>query len=152
MSKRHAYFCLEEANALVPSLEFAFTQLALVRRRMQDLHASLQKAGASVNPQGIEMPEGHDASAAELCEQYFSQCQAYDTIIDDVTSWGVEILDDEVGIVVFYSWWDNEEVVLSWQFGENTVQFWHDPGEAFTERRPIRQLFFDAPLGDLQRH
>jgi hypothetical protein len=151
MSRRHAYYALEEANALIPTLEHFFRELALLRRALGRVRETLKAKGVRVTAMGMTIPKrirGIDTAI----ERYEELCRHYDLIHEEILSHGVEIVDCEVGIVNFFSWWDGEEVILNWQFGEPAVQFWLDPGETYSARRPIRQLMFDAPTGHVNRH
>lgn len=58
---------------------------------------------------------------------------------------GIEIVDVELGIVNFYAWDEDEEVILSWQYGESEIHFWHEPFEDFCHRRPLKQITAEAP-------
>lgn len=58
---------------------------------------------------------------------------------------GIEVVDVELGIVNFYTWDEDEEVILSWQYGETEIHFWHEPFEDFCHRRPLKQITAEAP-------
>ncbi len=140
---------------MIPTLEYYFRQIALVLHAMRQLQATLRRAGATIDAEGIVLPRQTDHETLPLeamRERYYSLCREHDALMDELLGAGVEILDAALGVVNFHSWWDGEEVVLNWQFGEPTVQFWMDPGELPIMRRPIRQLFFDAPTTLPHRH
>lgn len=152
MSRKHCYFSLEEANAAIPTLEYYFSLLMRIYRDLAGVRQHLLAGGAQIDPKGIRLPRFAGRELASLRERYFALCHEHDHVLEEILSCGVEVVDLEAGLVNFYCWWDGEEVVLSWQYGEPTVQFWCDPGEPYTARRPIRQLFFDAPAQQPQRH
>lgn len=152
MARRHCYFGLEEANAVIPTLEYFFQHLLLLRHELEGLRWDLEQAGVVTVGDALQGPEDTALEVLPLQERYFDRCRQYDVLLDELLSLGVELVDEEAGIVNFYSWWNGEEVVLSWQYGEPTVQFWYDPGEGFMARRPIQQLFFDAPVGGMAHH
>ncbi len=66
-------------------------------------------------------------------------------LLSTLTKKGIEVVDIELGIVNFYAWDDDEEVILSWQYGETEIHFWHEPFEDFCHRRPLRQITAEAP-------
>ncbi len=152
MTRRHSYFSLEEANALLPTLEHFFREIALVMKQMRALQSQLKKAGAKLTADGIHLPRAAMVGTVAARDQYVDCCRAYDAMMEELLHLGIEVVDVEAGVVNFYTWWDNEEVVLNWQFGEPAVQFWLDPGETYMARRPLRQLFFDAPAGPISHH
>lgn len=152
MSRRHSYFSLEEANGILPTLEYFFSELMLNYKSLENLRKELEAAGAKIAGEGVCLPPFAPEPIEQKREEYYKKCKDYDELLEEILSHGVEVIDPQSGVVNFYSWWDNEEVVFSWQYGEPTVQFWMDPGESYTSRRPIRQLFFDAPVGRPSRH
>ena len=134
-------------------LEHYFQQMALNLNRLNRLRRILRLGGAKITPKGIALPRlGTTKVLREQRDEYYDLCREYDALMEEVLSLGVEVVNPELGVVNFYSWWDGEEVIFNWQFGEPTVQFWFDPGEPYSARRPIRQLVFDAPVAQTQRH
>lgn len=152
MARRHSYFCLEEANALIPTLEYYFQQLLLLRRDLAELQAALVSSGATLDHKGIALPRLASREVKHWREEYFASCRDYDQLVEEIWDTGVEVVDLDAGVVNFYTWWEGEEVLFSWQYGEPSVQFWCDPGETFTARRSIRQLFLDVPGERVARH
>lgn len=152
MARRHSYFSLDEANALLPTLGHFFSEMALIIHELEELRDLLKAGGVTLDGDGMSLPRTAGPREHAASEQYFQRCREYDALMEEVLALGVEIVDPEVGTVNFYSWWDGEEVVLSWQFGEPTVQFWFDAGESYAARRPITQLCFDAPADRAMQH
>lgn len=152
MPRRPSYFGLEEANALIPTLDYLFRQLLLLKSDMVMLQHTLIRGGATVDAKGVKLSRFASRELKSARGGYYHCVESYDTLIEEILELGVELVNPDAGIVHFYSWWDEEEVVLSWQYGEPTVQFWCDPGELFTARRPIRQIFYDVPAGRAVRH
>lgn len=149
---RRRYFSIEEANALIPTLGRYCQRMILLLRDMLTLRDVLQAAGVRPLADGMDMPVYRQRELEPLQRRYEQACALYDQHLRDLADLGIEVVNAEAGIMHMYSWWDGEEVVLSWQYGEPTVQFWCDPGELFTERRSIRQIFFDVPEGRAVRH
>ncbi|MBI4366248.1 MAG: DUF2203 family protein [Deltaproteobacteria bacterium] len=152
MPSKHDYFSLDEANALLPTLEYYFRLLALCQRDLAGIRLMLEAGGATIGAGGVRLPRPAATELKRSKERYGRLCAEYDHLIGEILHMGVEVVDPEVGLVNFYTWVDGEEVVLSWQYGEPAVQYWFDPGEQFGERRPLRQLFGDAPGGAAVRH
>ncbi|MBI2345764.1 MAG: DUF2203 family protein [Deltaproteobacteria bacterium] len=152
MTRRREYFSLEEANAILPTLEYYFRQLALVQRDLYAAQQALQAGGARAEGGGIILPSAAGEELPWWRDRYTELCHRYDRIMEEILAHGVEVIDPEAGIVHFYALYDGEEVVFSWQYGETAIQFWCDTGEPFHQRRPLRQLFADAPSALTPRH
>jgi len=144
MARRHDYFSLEEANAVIPTLEYYFRHLVVIQHDLSGLQRTLQASGATLGKDGVELPADVDPEVHQLRDRYQQQCQDYDHVVEEILSLGVEIVDPEAGIVNFYTWCDGEELLLNWQYGEPSIGYWLDPGEPFHDRRPLRQLFAHA--------
>lgn len=121
-TKEKQYFSLEDANEMIPTLEQYFKQIALLQVKMRKLKSTLEDE--------IQMRN----YAADIAD-----------ILHDMTDVGIEVVDLELGIVNFYTWDEDEELVLSWQYGESAIHFWHEPFEDFCHRRPLKQIFAEVP-------
>lgn len=111
------YFDLEEANELIPWLDHSFAAISKLRARME-------------------------RSSTDLVDTVHSEIEDR---LNELISRGLEVVDVELGIVNFYTWDEDEEVVLSWQYGETEIHFWHEPFEDFCHRRPLKQITAEAP-------
>lgn len=152
MARRREYFTLEEANAIVPTLEYYFRQLVLLQRDLAETQRVLKDAGASLGADGVRLPPDADTGLDDWRDRYIRLCEAYDRVIEEILAHGVEIVDPEVGIVNFHTWCDGEELILNWQYGEPAVNYWLDPGEQYGNRRPLQQLFAGMSGPDPSQH
>jgi len=151
MHEMRKYYNLSEANELVPRLDFLFSELGRIQGEVNDLCHAAARAGIEINPEkisdwrGVEamgMPSIHDRVRA-LSEEYM-------TVSEEIAGLGVILLDEEQGIVGIYSWFDGQEILLSWQYGEPDVGFWHGVGEEPAARRSISELvYFDLNPANL---
>ena len=116
-SDEKRYFEIEEANETIPWLNHVFSDIAKLRSRMTNCTVEV---------------------AAKIQSEIEDQL---DKIVDE----GIEVVDVELGIVNFYAFDEDEEVVLSWQYGKEIIHFWHEPFEDFCHRRPLKQLTTEAP-------
>lgn len=112
------YFDLEEANAHIPWLNHIFITVFKLRLR-------LNRADSPVQAEVIRYE--------------------MEDLLNSLIQKGIEVVDVEMGVVNFYTWDEDEEVVLSWQFGETEIHFWHEPFEDFCHRRPLKQITAEAP-------
>ncbi|MBI2343479.1 MAG: DUF2203 family protein, partial [Deltaproteobacteria bacterium] len=90
--RRHSYFSLEEANALLPTLEHFFRELALVRRELLDVREALARHGATVHPEGIALPRMAKKSGKTLVARYQRLCEDYDVLMEELVGLGVELV------------------------------------------------------------
>ena len=136
-------FTVEEANALVPVLEFEFGRLARLRSELGPLIAALGGADVSVGvlKGGGPVPSGREAEALRL-RQVAAEITAG---IERVNALGCLVKDVEAGLVDFHATLDGEAVLLCWQFGEPAVSHWHREGEGFAGRKPIEGVTIEWP-------
>ncbi len=136
MHESREYFDLAEANALIPTLEFYFAELARIQREVNELTLRAQKLGIV-----LDMNGRMSSSGSVIKERLQQRCTAlaseYADIIDEVHELGVVIEDPDLGTVNFFSWVDGDEVILSWQYGEPEVSHWFKVTEDFMARRPL---------------
>lgn len=112
------YFDVDEANEQIPWLSHIFATVAKLRLHLET----------------SESFEHTDRLQHEI-----------EDLLNSLVRKGIEVVDVELGVVNFYAWDEDEEVILSWQFGETEIHFWHEPFEDFCHRRPLRQITAEAP-------
>lgn len=136
-------FTVEEANALVPSLELAFSRLQQARAELGPIIEALGGADAAVEilQQGAEPPPGRERQAGRL-EELAGEITA---VIEQVNALGCLVKDLEAGLVDFHARRDGEPVLLCWQFGEPAVAHWHGEDEGFAGRKPIEGVTVRPP-------
>ena len=141
MHEMRRYYKLSEANDLVPRLEYLFSELARVQGEVNDLYQAADDAGIEITPEKIADCKGLEAlGLPSLYDRLRALSEEYMTLSDEIAGVGVILLDGEQGIVGLYSWFDGQEILLSWQYGEPEVGFWHGVGEEPGSRRSISEL------------
>jgi hypothetical protein len=135
MDEGPRFFTVEEANALVPSLEIEFGRIARIRAELAPLIRSLGGAEAAVGVLQDEsaLPWGQE-DEADLLRRLAAEITG---AIERVNSLGCLVKDIELGLVDFYALQDDEPVFLCWQFGEPGVSHWHALDEGYSSRRPL---------------
>jgi len=143
MDEAPRIFTLEEANALLPTLELALGDLARLRSELEQAIRALGGAevAAGILQRGEPPPEGKEAEAARL--QAFAE--EVGTSVERVNSLGCVLKDIEAGLVDFYAIHEDEPVFLCWQLGEPTVAHWHSLEGGFTAREPIEGIEVEPP-------
>ena len=135
MDEGPRYFTLEEANALVPTLQIEFGRIARARSEIGPVIGALGGADASMAILRDEdvVPPGREAEAARLRALATEITQA----VERVSDLGCLVKDVEAGLVDFYALQEGETVFLCWQFGEPAICTWHGLEEGFAGRKPI---------------
>jgi hypothetical protein len=136
-------FTLEEANALLPTLELALGDLARLRSELEQAIRALGGAEAAVGvlQRGEPPPRGKEAEAARLR----SLAEEVGTAVERVNSLGCVLKDIEAGLVDFYAMREDEPVFLCWQLGEPTIAHWHPLEGGFAAREPIEGIEIERP-------
>ena len=121
------YFTVEEANALLPTLEPLMKQLlarrARASRQAQQLDNVLRDFRSNVG--------GAELSA--LTQDF----AAIEQMIDQVQAFGVVLKDVNAGLLDFLSERDGRDVYLCWKYGEEQIQYFHELHTGFAGRRQI---------------
>ena len=130
-------FTLEEANALVPTFEEAFTAIDAERERLK---------AAKVKLNALEMIWGAELHAADCPDRAEAQAlvqelkdleEAVKGTIRELAAEGALVKDVGLGLVDVYHVHEGRLVFLCWQRGESTIEAWHDVDTGFADRRPL---------------
>ncbi|HET8540176.1 MAG TPA: DUF2203 domain-containing protein [Anaeromyxobacter sp.] len=137
------FFTLDEANALVPTLQIEFGRVARARSEIGPVIVALGGADASMLVLRDEeaAPPGREAEAARLRALAAEITEA----VERVNALGCLVKDVDAGLVDFYALQDGDPVFLCWQFGEPAISTWHGLEEGFAGRKPIQGAVVPAP-------
>lgn len=130
-------FSPAEANALVPSLQLSFATISQVRTDVEELLADLA-GGDPMRVAGIlrgeePPPEGEEERVDRLQTLIVELGQA----VESVVSHGVIIQELDPAMVDFPAVVDGRIVLLSWQYGEREVEYFHEMEEGCEARAPL---------------
>ncbi len=143
MDEGPRFFTLEEANALVPTLQIEFGRIARARGEIGPVIAALGGADASMRilQHAGEDPPGQEGEAARLRGLASEITEA----VERVNDFGCLVKDVDTGLVDFYALQDGDPVFLCWQFGEPAISTWHGLEEGFAGRKPIEGAEVPSP-------
>jgi len=143
MDESPHFFTVEEANALLPALELAFSHLARLRSELEQAIRAVGGAEAAVAilQRGEPAVPGREAEASDLKRV----AQEVGTAVEHVNGLGCVLKDLEAGLVDFYTMRDDEPVFLCWQLGEPAVAHWHTLDGGFASREPIEGVEVELP-------
>ncbi len=135
MDEGPRFFTVEEANALVSTLEIEFGRIARVRSQLGPLIQALggPDDAVAVLQAGAPLPAGREAEAETLRRLAGEITGA----VERVNGLGCLVKDVELGLVDFYALVDGEPAFLCWQFGEPAIAHWHPVDAGYAARKPI---------------
>ena len=136
------YFTIEEANALVGTLEIEFGRVAQIRSHLAPLIESFgaELAGAILEERA-RPPRGREEDARRLT----ALAGEITAAVERINGMGCLVKDLEAGLVDFYAVLDEEPVFLCWQFGEPAVAHWHALDEGFSRRKLVEGITLEPP-------
>lgn len=120
------HFTVDEANAVLP---FIAPLLHNIRAILADLKAWESEI--------LRALHGQRGNGTPMAPEVVGALERLQRLSDEVESYGCIVKDHQHGIVDFPALLDGQEVFLCWQYGEESVQFWHPLDEGFAARSRI---------------
>jgi hypothetical protein len=120
------HFTRAEANALLPELRAMLDQLREAKDELTDTEAHEALAEAAPANGGGE--EGRQVGVAFLEVR---------RILETIEQSGIVLRDIDRGLVDFPALFDDREVYLCWELGEDEVAYWHDLDAGYGGREPL---------------
>lgn len=132
-------FTIDEAQSLLPAIEFLLRRAMEGRRSAQSVEASLNSlaeqivlsGGMRVNSEGVARQR------AEV-EEHLKHVRESIAEIDAI---GVQVKDLDSGLLDFPCRIDDEVVLLCWRMGEPAIEHWHTVDSGFQGRQPVDEQF-----------
>jgi hypothetical protein len=143
MDEGPRFFTVEEANALVASLQLEFGRIAQARSSLAPLIQALggPDEAVAILHEGAPTPPGREKEAEALRRAAAEITGA----VERVNALGCLVKDVETGLVDFYAMVDGEPAFLCWQYGERAISHWHGLDEGFAGRKPIEGATVPPP-------
>jgi len=137
------YFKREEAEELLPVIEYRLEQARAQSTEMERLSEELSQAAARVMALGGSVPPlGKLAGIKAQREQLLERLKQAVAHIQDT---GCILKDLETGLVDFPSFINGQEVYLCWKLGEEHIEWWHGMDEGFAGRKRLDEAPPDGP-------
>ena len=121
------YFTVAEANALLPQVIAAVSEMLDARQRIidaqPDLWPVLEKA----------VGNGGSKKAGELLSEF----RRVENGARTLSEMGCILKDINAGLVDFPTIRDGREALLCWRYGESEIGYWHDVESGCAGRQPV---------------
>ena len=130
-------FTVEEANALIPRLETALSEMAAFRAELKMLRKDIEvlsliatSAGGSENPDAAELK-----SKRRRYREVALEVERINAALEDA---GCLVKHPEEGLVDFFHLRGDRLVFLCWKVGEKRVGHWHPLSGGYAARKSLR--------------
>ena len=122
-------FSIEEANALLPAVRDILRRIRRAYRGVVSFQEKARRAAEGAERGGGGMADGPQYIA--LAIELLSSAGELETL-------GVQLKDQERGLIDFPSLRDGRVVLLCWHLGEgDRIEWWHDVEAGFAGRQPL---------------
>ncbi len=129
-----ARYTVEDANRTLPLVRRIVGDAVRDYWRWQDKVRQYEEVAAN---RVAEVP----SEEAERLEQEAAQlARDIDGYIAEIRELGVEFKGFDTGLVDFPGEVNGRPVLLCWQLGEESVQYWHEEDAGFAGRQPLPSL------------
>lgn len=124
-------FTIDHANRTLPLVRRIAEDIVREHRRWEEAIVELDLVAT------ISNPEPASPKVTELEKRIQRIAREIDGFQGELESIGIQLKDRRIGLIDFPSELDGRPMLLCWQLGEPSVQFWHDVDEGFAGRQPL---------------
>ena len=100
-------------------------------RRWQEAIVELDLLSSVAHP---ELPDPRAVALEKKIQRIAREIDAFQAELESI---GIQLKDRRIGLIDFPSELDGRPVLLCWQLGEPSVQFWHELDSGFAGRQPL---------------
>lgn len=124
-------FTVEDANRTLPLVRRIVSDAVRDYWRWQDKVRQYEEVAAN-------RVAGEQSEEAERLEKETAQlAREIDGYIEEIRQLGVEFKGFDTGLVDFPAEMNGRPVLLCWQLGEESVQYWHEEDAGYAGRQPL---------------
>lgn len=124
-------FTVDQADRTLPLVRKIVEDVVREHRRWQESIVELDLISAGANP---ALP---DPRVVALEKRIQKMAREVDGFQAELESLGIQLKDRRIGLIDFPSEFDGRPVLLCWQLGEPSVQYWHDVDSGYAGRQPL---------------
>jgi len=126
------YYSIEDAEKIVKKLEERIERIMKLNDDINDI-TELQ-----VNIKGDEVEE--QLFALDLNRKFHKASHKLYEEMYVLTEIGCIEKDLELGLVDFYSRYEDRDILLCWRYGEKGIKHWHEVDACYKMRKPVSIL------------
>jgi len=126
------YFSLKQANELLKKLRPEVERVSELNEQLQ----MLDNTKIEFDEDNIE----NFLLEVELNKNFHEKNVELYSLLGFLIRQGCVMRDLDKMEVDLYSKFNDKEILFCWKANEETIQFWHYPGEDITKRKPIKQV------------
>lgn len=127
-------FTVEEANRTLPLVRRIVSDAVRDYWRWQEKVREYEEVAAD---RKVDQPNDEADRLERETQQLARDIDGY---IAEIRELGVEMKGIETGLVDFPAEVDGRSVLLCWQLGEDSVQYWHEEDAGFAGRQPVASI------------
>lgn len=124
-------FTIEEANNTLPLVRRIVSDAVRDYWRWQEKVREYEEVAAN---RLVNQPNEEADRLEHEAQQLARDIDGY---LAEIRELGVEMKGFDTGLVDFPAEMDGRSVLLCWQLGEESVQYWHEEDAGFAGRRPL---------------
>jgi hypothetical protein len=124
-------FTVDQANRTLPLVRKIVEDIVREHRRWQEALVELDLLTPNAQP---DLPDPRAAAVERQIQSIAREIEAFQRELEGL---GIQLKDRRIGLIDFPSELDGRPMLLCWQLGEPSVQFWHDVDAGFAGRQPL---------------
>ncbi len=124
-------FTVDHANRTLPLVRRIVEDIVREHRRWQESIVELDLLASVARP---DLP---DPRAVDLEKKIQRIAREIDVFQGELEAIGIQLKDRRIGLIDFPSEMDGRRMLLCWQLGEPSVQYWHEVDSGFAGRQPL---------------
>jgi hypothetical protein len=128
-------FTLEEANALLPRVQWVVEQIQARTQDAAELQVRLEKLRE--RKRRGEHVDGEARIVTDVMTAVDRIGRELRAELGRLQELGCELKDVRMGLVDFRSLRDDRVVYLCWRMGEERIEYWHELDTGFAGRQPL---------------
>lgn len=129
-----AKFTVEDANRTLPLVRRIVADAVRDYWRWQEKVRQYEEVAAN---RTVDQPNDEADRLERETQQLARDIDGY---IAEIQQLGVQMKGIDTGLVDFPSEVDGRPVLLCWQLGEESVQYWHEEDAGFAGRQPVASI------------
>jgi hypothetical protein len=129
-------FTVAEANAALPLVRVIVADLVALSRDVIDRR---QRLALLSGKRERDLRDPYDAELAQMEGELEDDSRRLREYVAELRALGVQPTSAAEGLVDFPAVIDNRKVFLCWKLGEPQVSHWHEPGEGYSQRKPMSE-------------